>query len=319
MTANGLYDNIITYTKTKVYIKKYTLYINLYKEGVAVFSTEEIRDVFQIKKIYTAFYKKCDSRFFFEGETHNFWEIVIVLNGEIGITSGNGVFLLEKGQAILHAPMEFHRLWSEGGSFPEIIIFSFEAINVPEYSSKLFEVRNMEIPERVLAEVESAFVFDGGCVKEIKKSDCLDSQIALKDLEMFLLQTLSQRSVPKAPASTGTARNYNAIVTVLANNLDKSLAVADIAKMCGMSEINLKKTFSRYAGMGVMQYFNRMKIAEATRLLKSGRSVKEVSVSLGFSNQNYFSTVFKRITGNAPTHCLRNAESAEHRENIRNG
>ncbi len=290
-------------------MKKYILYINLYKVGGAMFSTEEIRNVFQIKKIYTAFSKKCDSRFFFEGETHNFWEIVIVLDGEIGITSGNGVFLLEKGQAIVHAPMEFHRLWSEGGSCPEIIIFSFEAVNVPQYSSKLFEARNMEIPRRVLREIEAAFLLNGGCVKEIKNPTCLDCQIALKDLEMFLLQTLSQCSVSKMSVSTGTARNYNAIVTVLENNLDKSLAIADIAKMCGMSEINLKKTFSKYAGIGVMQYFNRMKIAEATRLLKSGRSVKEIAALLGFSNQNYFSTVFKRITGNAPTHCLKNAES----------
>lgn len=299
-------------------MKKYILYINLYKDGVPVFSTEEIRNVFQIKKIYTAFSKKCDSRFFFEGETHNFWEIVIVLDGEIGITSGNGVFLLESGQAIIHAPMEFHRLWSEGGSCPEIIIFSFEAINVPEYSSKLFEVRNMEIPKRVLTEIEAAFLFDGGCVKEIKNPACLDSQIALKDFEMFLLQILSQRSVKKAPKSTGSAGNYNAIVTVLENNLYKSLSVADIARMCGMSEINLKKTFSKYAGMGVMQYFNRMKTAEATRLLKSGRSVKEVAASLGFANQNYFSTVFKRITGTAPTHCLKNAESIreEHKPGI---
>ena len=278
-------------------MKKYILYINLYKGSGVVFSTEEIRNVFQIKKIYTAFSKKCDSRFFFEGESHNFWEIVIVLDGEIGITSGNGIFLLEKGQAIIHAPMEFHRLWSEGGSCPEIIIFSFAALNVPEYSSKLFEVRNMEIPKRVLSEIEAAFVFNGGCVKKIKNSACLDSQIALKELEMFLLQTLSQRSVQKVAKSTGTARNYNVIVTVLENNIDKSLSVADIARMCGMSEINLKKTFSKYAGIGVMQYFNHMKIAEATRLLKRGRSVKEIAALLGFLNQNYFSTVFKRIKG----------------------
>lgn len=276
-----------------------------------MYSTEELRNVFQIKKIYTAFSQKCDSRFFFEGETHNFWEIVIVLDGEIGITSGNGVFLLKKGQAIIHAPMEFHRLWSERESCPEIIIFSFAAVNVPEYSSKLFEVRNMEIPKRILAETEAAFLFDGGCVKKIKNPFCLDSQIALKGLEIFLLQTLSQRSVQKTVVKSGTAKNYNAIVTALENNIDKSLTVADVAKMCGMSEINLKKTFSKYAGIGVMQYFNRLKITRATRLLREGKAAKEVAAELGFSNQNYFSTVFKRVKGYAPTEYLKHAEDSE--------
>lgn len=36
-------------------------------------------------------------------------------------------------------------------------------------------------------------------------------------------------------------------------------------------------------------------------MLKSGMSVKETAAALGFANQNYFSTVFKRITGSAPT------------------
>ena len=89
-------------------------------------------------------------------------------------------------------------------------------------------------------------------------------------------------------------------MTVLENNVTKPLSVPEIAKMCNMSEINLKKTFSKYSGMGVIKYFNRLKIAEATEMIKNGMSVAETAAALGFANQNYFSTVFKRITGNSP-------------------
>ena len=67
-----------------------------------------------------------------------------------------------------------------------------------------------------------------------------------------------------------------------------------------MSNINLQKTFSKYAGVGVMEYFNRAKMQRATEVLRLGASVKEAALQVGFHDQNYFSTVFKRITGRSP-------------------
>ena len=86
------------------------------------------------------------------------------------------------------------------------------------------------------------------------------------------------------------------------NNINTNLSVGEIAEMCHMSEVNLKKTFSRYSGMGVMAYFNNMKIKTAVKMIENGVSVKETAAALGFSNQNYFSTVFKRIMGSAPVY-----------------
>ena len=44
---------------------------------------------------------------------HNFWEIVCVLEGEVGVASANDLYTLSKGQAVIHSPMEFHNIWSE--------------------------------------------------------------------------------------------------------------------------------------------------------------------------------------------------------------
>lgn len=77
-----------------------------------MYQSVEINNVFIINKIYTAFKHKYDSNYYFGGEYHNFWEFVAVTEGEIGVTAGSEVMVLKKGQAILHEPMEFHRLWS---------------------------------------------------------------------------------------------------------------------------------------------------------------------------------------------------------------
>jgi len=69
-----------------------------------------------------------------------------------------------------------------------------------------------------------------------------------------------------------------------------------------MSKSNLSKIFLKYSGMGVISYYNQMKINYAIPMLKGNMSVKEVAEKLGFENQNYFCTVFKKIKGKAPSH-----------------
>ena len=53
--------------------------------------------------------------------------------------------------------------------------------------------------------------------------------------------------------------------------------------------------------MGIHKYLLKLKTAAAIQLLQQGCSVNEVSRQLGFANQNYFSTVFKRETGLPPS------------------
>ena len=97
------------------------------------------------------------------------------------------------------------------------------------------------------------------------------------------------------------AKNYAKALHLLENNIHQNLSVEEIAALCNMSAISLQKTFSKFAGIGVIHYYNRLKITASTQMMKEGLSVKECAKALGFQNQNYFSTVFKRITGISPT------------------
>ena len=62
-----------------------------------------------------------------------------------------------------------------------------------------------------------------------------------------------------------------------------------------------QKLFLRYTGMGMMNFYASLRMRHAKQLLESGRSVKEVAFLLGFSDQNYFSTAYKRYFGMSPT------------------
>ena len=258
----------------------------------------------KIYGIYTAFAQKIAPDFRFRGESHDFWELLCVTEGQISVTADDNVFTLKKGQAILHSPMQFHNITAMGSTQSVIAVFSFSGENIPNLQNRVFEVEDLSKIKTLLELANKYFVIRHRfSIKEPKRNDN-SHLIYVKYLELFLLElenTLSSNG--KAPSQS--AENYSLIVNVLNNNLDKRFSVTELASLCNMSEINLQKTFSRYAGVGVMEYFNRKKMQKASDLLKNGASVKQAALQVGFHDQNYFSTVFKRIIGYPPSQISR--------------
>lgn len=79
-------------------------------------------------------------------------------------------------------------------------------------------------------------------------------------------------------------------------------AVAELAEALNMSASSLSHRLKETSGWTVVDRIRWLRIREARRLLAgSGRSVKEVGRSLGFSSQGYFSRVFKAVTGIWPS------------------
>ena len=252
----------------------------------------------RINGLYTAFTEKIHSDYFFVGERHNFWELVCVLSGKVGVTAGEDARVQEAGQGVLHSPMEFHRVWYAGVP-AEILIFSFSAVGLPGDAAGRFRLENIQRLQNLLTRTRQGFRMDGIYVAGFDRE--LEAQLTVKEWEIFLLELLKQKAPVHQQPRTRPAKNYATIVRVLENNVSRNLSIEEIAALCAMSPVSVKQTFSRYAGMGVMNYFNRLKVQAAAAMLREGASVQETAAALGFSSQNYFSTVFKRIQGESPT------------------
>lgn len=267
--------------------------------GYDVYSCMDMENAFRIRALYTVFDEWIEDGYFFAGERHNFWELVIAAEGEVGITAGENAWVVKQGQAVLHPPMEFHRIWY-AGTPGRIIVFSFGAEGLSQEAGGSFAVAELAHPEQLLQQMRQCFRIDGITIVGLLQQE-ISAQMLLKCWELFLLELINSQKQLRHEARSRTAKNYAAIVKVLENHVYENLSTAQIAQLCSMSQISVKQTFSRYAGMGIMNYFNRLKIEVAINMLQSGSSVQETAAVLGFSTQNYFSTVFKRITGRTPT------------------
>lgn len=227
----------------------------------------------------------------FSGEAHPFYELVYVLSGTVGITAGDRVFILNSGQYLIHPPNEFHRIWSEKGTEPHVLNLSFHASCMPETLGRVF-APSLKLQEEFLD--ISMEVRDS-----LRCSDLNRLNEQRLRMEHWLLVAMRTASEMGAIQSSGALR-YAEIVSVLHKHLDEQLSASDIAKLCSMSLSNLKKIFTKYAGMGVSRYFTEMKMRIAAEMLRNGERVGEVALALGYSDQNYFSTVFRRIMGEPP-------------------
>lgn len=260
-----------------------------------------------IQGFYTAFNRQIANDFVFRGETHDFYEIVLLLEGSIGVTAGAYSFVLEGPAAILHPPMEFHSLRAISSKDARAIIFSFEASSVPHYDTRRFTLseENMERAEHILQLLRTSTDTKRGRVGPIIQGHEREAQQALLEMETLLL-TLTENGSDDLRDGSAGARNYRRALRVIEENLHVPLDTATLARLSHMSPSLLKKTFSRYAGVGVMEYLRTRKVNTAIPRLRAGESVRDIALSLGFSDAGYFSTTFRRVTGHPPTFYRKN-------------
>ncbi len=260
-----------------------------------------------IQGFYTAFNREIANDFIFRGETHDFYEIVLLLEGSIGVTAGAYSFVLESPAAILHPPMEFHSLRAINGKDARAIIFSFEASSVPHYNTRRFTLsdENIERAKHILHLLCTATDTKRGRIGAVTEGHESEAQLALLEMEMLLL-TLTENGSDDLRDGSAGARNYRRALRVIEENLHVPLDTATLARLSHMSPSLLKKTFSRYAGVGVMEYLRTRKVNAAIPRLRAGESVRDIALSLGFSDAGYFSTTFRRVTGHSPTFYRKN-------------
>lgn len=240
----------------------------------------------------------------FAGEMHDFWEMVYIDKGRLTISEDEKVYELSKGQAIFHAPMEFHKFFAKKSEPTDFKIISFNLdTNLEHILSKgVFTLNQSHIHmlENTFAQISSGYDLTGGVIKE-RGNNPLEEMLAVKMLETFLLSLLSEGSPDRTQHLSVTAHRYKEVINYMNVNVFWDLSLKDIAEGTHLSPSYIKKLFREYAGCGVMHYFSKMKITQSIYYLKKGESIKEISEKLAFSSPNYFTAVFKREMGMLPT------------------
>ena len=265
------------------------------------------KKIINISSVNSAFIRSADESFYFNGEMHNFWEMVYCKNGNINVSEDDRIYELKAGQVIFHKPLEFHKIWANKKAEAVIISFSDSFDNLPELGNGIFDL-DITMSQMLLETFDEIMSTFNCNVFPICKSDAttLEENIVLLKFELFLLNVVKQITPSKTQSKSVRAKNYRKIINIMKSNIDNNLSVDEIAKLCFLSTVNLKKTFKMCSGLGVKEYYNKLRIIRACNLLKSGMRVGEVSEKMCFSSPNYFTSTFKKEMGICPTEYIAN-------------
>lgn len=263
-------------------------------------------ELIHINRIHSFFRADFKANYAFMGERHDWWEMVFVISGKVGITADSNVYTLEKGQAVIHRPNEFHQIRSESSAVPTVIVISFSADKFPEPKGRIFSLELSQTEEiQNLYELSlKCFEKEGIYVKKPLEDTSYIIQQLWCRLELLVFSVVFGSAFTKTPQKTKGLRSaelYSSAVKFMEQNLSSGYSTEDIATAVSISSAYLKKIFIKYSGSGVIEYYNRLKVRVACEYLAQGKTVKETAELLGFGDQNYFSTFFKRIAGKSPT------------------
>lgn len=277
-----------------------------------------LKEEIVIRKIVTIHYFEFAKDYVFAGEKHDFWEFLYVDKGEVEVMADSQGFKLKQGEMIFHKPDEFHNVWANGRVAPNIVVISFEC-NSPTmkyFHNKIVNIGDTEknLLAQVIREGREAFSspFDDSNLLQLeRKCDSLFGceQLVRLYLEQLLISLVRKGNSIKAESrlsSTVRERAYDylvkRVVGFFEQNISKHLSFDDVCKFSGLSKTNLKVVFKRKTGSGVMEFFKRLKIDEAKKLIREGEyNFTQVAEALGYTSIHHFSRYFKRITGMTPS------------------
>jgi AraC-like DNA-binding protein len=90
-------------------------------------------------------------------------------------------------------------------------------------------------------------------------------------------------------------------IAYIKDNFHKAITLDDISNHIKINRCYFCNVFKKETGKTYSQFLNDIRIEKSKELLMDrALSILEVSLSAGFNNQNYFNTIFKKLTNMTP-------------------
>ena len=96
----------------------------------SVFVSRDLNCIIDITKMVTLHYFEFPQDYNFDGERHNFWELLYVDKGEFMVKTEHSQHILKQGDAIFHQPNEFHSNHAYNSTGANVFVISFVCTSV---------------------------------------------------------------------------------------------------------------------------------------------------------------------------------------------
>jgi AraC family transcriptional activator of pobA len=242
---------------------------------------------------------------------HPFFEFHYVLQYDVYTSIHNTEFKIGEGQFYTMPPGTYHAHWHSNVTGHIGFALRWEFIKPKTVELKSSISPELERSVESFEKASSAPVTDSGTVAKsllalldmaTRGSDLLQMQLSFCELLMAVsgfYKTAEQTPVNREYLENQTV---NMAVQFIEDNCTNDIGAHDIANSVHISYSHLARLFKKHTGRTITYHLNKAKLSRAVRLLKlSDKNLAQIARESGFSNENYFCTVFKKFYGRTPT------------------
>jgi len=280
------------------------------------FYLHKISNLLVIQKIVTIHYQELPKDYVFAGEAHNFWEIIYCDKNEVIIEVGGIRRPLKQGEIIFLSPNEPHAVYGNKKDESNIFVITFvckseimnyfldKQIRLPDHLKDLLST--------IISEASSTFelpVFDPDLKRlELKKNPALGGEQIIKNsLELLLIRIVREESakpsseiqfISKLDSSQAIE---DVVIKYLKGNLYSKITLEDLCRHTNYGKTHLCTEFKKKTGSTIMNFFLKLKIEEAKKLIRRGLPFVAIADQLQFVSLSHFTSTFKRLTNMSPS------------------
>lgn len=219
---------------------------------------------------------------------HDFWEIIYCTNGNGVIAIENGpVIEYAKNQVVVIPPHTIHSNSSQNG-FKNIHLTV--ANWTPSFNSALLVTDN---------EKKDLFEILTMTFRYFNEDNKENADLIVSFTELILSLILSFGD------SIQASKHIEIIATTIIENFsDPNFNLSEVYAQFNLSKDYIRRQFIKEKGISPLQFLNNTRVSYAQKLLLSKNinnyKIYEIAEMCGFTDQLYFSRVFKKITGVSP-------------------
>ena len=249
----------------------------------------------------------------YERHTHEFAEIVYVLDGEVEEFINGAEYRMARGDMLFVNYGSTHSFDSKGGVTYINVCFSPEVMGKRIISREnAFDLLSLTaFDEIVEGKGEGVVHFSGEERRTVEAvlldmldeyKSCLPERKAVLESYMtVIISKILRKMHPPTVREDAAGKMWQELSEYISKNLDKRLTLSELSRKCFYNPSYFSRVFKEKFGITLADYLQRERAQAAARLFsKNELSMQEIAERCGFSDKSALYRAFVKVYGVSP-------------------